>query len=67
MSEAKDQTLSAIQSISQVSEQSASATTEVSATIENQLDAMKSLNEDAITLTSTAQDLLDAVAQFKLS
>ena len=66
MSEAKDQTLSAIQSISQVSDQSASATTEVSATIVNQLDAVKNLNNNAVTLTNNAKDLLDAIAQFKL-
>ncbi len=63
----KDQTLSSIQSITQVSDQSASATTEVSATVVNQLDAVKSLNEDAETLTENAKDLLEAVAQFKLS
>lgn len=66
MSAAKDETLSAIQSISRVSDQSASATTEVSATIANQLDAVKSLNANAMTLTDNAKDLLDAVAQFKL-
>ncbi len=66
MSDAKDQTLSAIKSISQVSDQSAAATTEVSATIVNQLDAVRGLNDNAVTLTNNAKDLLDAVAQFKL-
>lgn len=66
MSVAKEQTLSAIQSISDVSDQSASSTTEVSATIIDQLDAVKHLNENATTLNSNSRDLLDAVTQFKL-
>ncbi len=66
MSVAKDQTLSAIQSISDVSDQSASATTEVSATILDQLDAVKHLNENAATLNHNSKDLLEAVSQFKL-
>lgn len=66
MSVAKEQTLSAIQSISDVSDQSASSTTEVSATIIDQLDAVKHMNENATTLNSNSRDLLDAVTQFKL-
>lgn len=67
MSFAKEQTLSAIQSISDVSEQSASATTEVSATVIDQLDAVKHLNGNATTLNNNSKDLLDAVTQFKLN
>ena len=66
MSAAKDQTLSAIQSISDVSDQSASATTEVSATILDQLEAVKHLNDNADTLNHNSKDLLEAVSQFKL-
>lgn len=67
MSVAKEQTLSAIQSISDVSDQSASATTEVSATVIDQLDAVKHLNGNATTLNNNSRDLLDAVTQFKLN
>ncbi len=66
MSAAKHQTLSAIQSISDVSDQSASATTEVSATILDQLEAVKHLNDNADTLNHNSKDLLEAVSQFKL-
>ena len=67
MSVAKNQTLSAIQSISDVSDRSAAATSEVSATILNQLDAVKNLNGNAETLNNNSGDLLDAVTQFKLN
>ena len=67
MSAAKDQTLSAIKSISDVSDRSASSTLEVSATIVNQLDAVKNLNGNAETLNNNSKDLLDAVTQFKLN
>lgn len=67
MSVAKNQTFSAIQSISDVSDRSAAATSEVSATILNQLDAVKNLNGNAETLNNNSGDLLDAVTQFKLN
>lgn len=67
MSVAKEHTLSAIQNISDVSERFASSTSEVSATIVSQLDAVKSLNGNAETLNDNSQDLLDAVTRFKLN
>lgn len=67
MSVTKDQTLSAIQSISDVSERSAASTLQVSATIVNQMDAIKQLNSNAETLSSNSKDLLGAVTQFKLN
>lgn len=66
MAVAKDQTLSAIESISDVSEHSASATTEVSTTVLDQLEAVKHLNGNAATLNNNSKDLLDAVTRFKL-
>ena len=60
MSVTKDQTLSAIQSISDVSERSAASALQVSATIVNQMDAVKQLNNNS-------KDLLGAVTQFKLN
>lgn len=66
MSLAKEETLSAIQSISDVSDRSASSTTEVSATIIDQLEAVKHLNGNAETLNNNSSDLLEAVTQFKL-
>lgn len=66
MSLAKEETLSAIQSISDVSDRSASSTTQVSATIIDQLEAVKHLNGNAETLNNNSSDLLDAVTQFKL-
>lgn len=66
MSAAKDETLSSIQSISDVSDRSASSTTEVSATVLDQLEAVKHLNGNAETLNNNSSDLLDAVTQFKL-
>ena len=67
MSVTKDQTLSAIQSISDVSERSAASTLQVSATIVNQMDAVKKLNNNAETLSNNSKDLLGAVTQFKLN
>lgn len=67
MSVAKEHTLSAITNISDVSEHFASSTSEVSATIVSQLDAVKSLNGNAEKLNDNSQDLLDAVTQFKLN
>ena len=67
MSVTKDQTLSAIQSISDVSERSAASALQVSATIVNQMDAVKQLNNNAETLNNNSKDLLGAVTQFKLN
>ncbi len=67
MSIAKDETLSAIQSISDVSDRSAASTSQVSSTIVNQMDAVKNLNDDAETLNNNSRDLMDAVTQFKLN
>ncbi len=67
MSVAKEHTLSAIQSISDVSDRSAASTSEVSSTILNQLEAVKNLNGNAETLNHNSGDLLDAVTQFKLN
>ena len=67
MSIAKDETLSAIQSISDVSDRAAASTSQVSSTIVNQLDAVKNLNDDAETLNNNSKDLMDAVTQFKLN
>jgi len=67
MSAVKDQTLSAIKSISDVSDRSASSTSQISATIVNQLEAVKNLSGNATTLNNNSRDLLDAVTQFKLS
>lgn len=67
MSVAKEQTLSAIQSISDVSDRSAASTSQVSTTILNQLEAVKNLNGNAETLNNNSGDLLDAVTRFKLN
>ncbi len=67
MSVAKEQTLSAIQSISDVSDRSAASTSQVSSTIQNQLEAVKNLNGNAETLNNNSGDLLEAVTQFKLN
>lgn len=67
MSVAKEHTLSAIQSISDVSDRSAASTSKVSSTILNQLEAVKNLNGNAETLNHNSGDLLDAVTQFKLN
>jgi len=67
MSIAKDETLSAIQSISDVSDRAAASTSQVSSTIVNQMDAVKNLNDDAETLNNNSRDLMDAVTQFKLN
>jgi len=67
MSAAKEQTLSAIQSISEVSDRSAASTSQVSATIVSQLDAARNLNDNAGTLNNNSSDLLSAVTQFKLN
>lgn len=66
MSAAKEETLLAIQSISYVSDRSAASTTEVSATVQEQLEAVRHLNGNAKTLNNNSCDLLNAVAQFKL-
>lgn len=67
MSIAKDETLSAIQSISDVSDRAAASTSQVSSTIVNQMDAVKNLNDDAETLNNNSKDLMGAVTQFKLN
>ncbi len=67
MSVAKDHTLSAIQSISDVSDRAAASTSQVSSTIVNQMDAVKNLNGNAETLNNNSRDLMDAVTQFKLN
>lgn len=67
MEDTKNQTLAAIESISAVSEQSASATTEVSATISDQLDAAQHMNSTSTTLQNNSEDLMDAIEQFKLN
>lgn len=67
MSVAKDHTLSAIQSISDVSDRAAASTSQVSSTIVTQMDAVKNLNNNAGTLNNNSKDLLDAVTQFKLN
>ncbi|MCX4328231.1 MAG: methyl-accepting chemotaxis protein [Lachnospiraceae bacterium] len=67
MSVAKDHTLSAIQSISDVSDRAAASTSQVFSTIVNQMDAVKNLNGNAETLNNNSRDLMDAVTQFKLN
>lgn len=67
MSIAKNETLSAIQSISDVSDRAAASTSQVSSTIVSQLDAVKNLNDNAETLNNNSKDLMDAVTQFKLN
>lgn len=67
MSIAKDHTLSAIQSISDVSDRAAASTSQVSSTIVNQMDAVKNLNDDAETLNNNSRDLMNAVTRFKLN
>ena len=63
MSVAKDHTLSAIQSISDVSDRAAASTSQVFSTIVNQMDAVKNLNGNAETLNNNSRDLMDAVTQ----
>ncbi|MGB4657610.1 MAG: methyl-accepting chemotaxis protein [Mobilitalea sp.] len=63
---AKNDTLSAIESISAISEETAAATQELSATTTEQLNAVETLNMAAINLQENAGDLKDSIKVFKI-
>lgn len=66
MEEAKNDTLSANESISATSEESAAAANELGVTVEEQLHAVERLNEAAVKLGTQAKDLEATVKAFKL-
>lgn len=66
MEEAKNDTLSANESISATSEESAAAANELGVTVEEQLRAVERLNEAAVKLGTQAKDLEATVKAFKL-
>jgi len=66
MEEAKNDTLSANESISATSEESAAAANELGVTVEEQLQAVERLNEAAMKLGTQAKDLEATVKAFRL-
>lgn len=62
--DSKSDTLDAIGNISAVSEESASASEEVGATVSNMVDAVATLNEIAGELKSNAKNMEDAISVF---
>jgi methyl-accepting chemotaxis protein len=65
--EAKEVTMDAIQSISAVSEQTAAASEEVSATALCQIDSVERLRESAFELANDAKKLEESISIFKIS
>lgn len=64
---AKDDTLSAIQNISAVSQQTAASSEEVNATAINQIDSVEHLRQAAIVLEEDARKLEHAIRIFKIN
>ncbi|MHB8129497.1 MAG: methyl-accepting chemotaxis protein [Mobilitalea sp.] len=63
---AKDDTMDAIQNISAVSEETAAASEEVSATALNQIDSVERMRNAALELANDAKILEDAIKSFKI-
>jgi methyl-accepting chemotaxis protein len=63
---AKEDTLDAIRNISAVSQQSAAASEEVSATANNQIGSVESLSESALDLANDAKKLEKAIQLFRI-
>lgn len=64
---AKEDTLDAIRNISAVSQQTAAASEEVSATANNQIDSVENLSRSALELASDAKKLEEAILLFKIN
>lgn len=65
MEDSKTETLDAIQNISAISEESASASEEVGATLSNIVKAVAQLSEIASELSGNAKDMEDAISVFQ--
>ena len=66
MEGAKKDTLAAIESISAVAEETASAVTEVNEAAGRQLEAVKKLNNESEELISHSEDLVEAINKFTI-
>ena len=66
MEGAKKDTLAAIESISAVAEETASAVTEVNEAAGRQLEAVKKLNNESEELISRSEDLVEAINKFTI-
>ena len=66
MNGARNETLSAIESISDASTQTAECSSSVHSAAGTQLDAIKNLDEASQSLTTKAQSLLDALSTFQV-
>ena len=63
---AKEDTLDAIRNISAVSQQTAAASEEVSATANNQIDSVENLSRSALELANDAKKLEEAILLFRI-
>ena len=66
MDSAREGTLSAVESISAISEETLAASTSVDETVNVQSDAVKALDEAAKTLNENAKDLNEAINSFRI-
>ena len=66
MNGARNETLSAIESISDASTQTAACSSSVHNAAGTQLDAVKNLDEASQSLTAKAESLLDALSTFQI-
>ena len=66
MNGARNETLSAIESISDASSQTAECSTSVHTAAGTQMEAVKNLDEASRSLTEKAEKLLDALATFQI-
>lgn len=64
---AKESTLDAISNISAVSQQSATASEEVSSTANNQIDTVENLSKSAVALAEDANKLRAAIERFRIN
>lgn len=64
--DAKEDTLDAIQNISAVSQQTATAAEEVSATANNQIESVEHLSGSSLELAADARKLEDAIQKFRI-
>ena len=66
MDGARNETLTAIESISNASSQTAECSTSVHTAAGTQMDAVKNLEEASRSLTAKAESLLDALSSFQV-
>ena len=66
MDVAKNETLSALESISAVSQENASATEEVNEAAERQLSSVEALKREAEELINQSEQLVDAISKFRV-